>query len=281
MSEPQRHVLVVANETVAGTALREALERRSKEGPLRVTVVCPVSAPREGYVIYEDTRRASAGRRLERTLVALREAGIAAQGFVVDADPVDAVRDALAQLEPTPTEIVVSTHPEERSGWTRRHVLERIAKVAGGLPVEHVVVDLAKEGGEANVLVIANETVVGRPLLERIRARAAQSPASFLIICPQSDPTMSAHPEAERRLRRALAELRGAGIDAHGQIAHPDPYAAALHAIRDERVDEIIVSTFPGIRLSNWLRGDLVDSLRKDTGLPVEHVEVEPEGVLA
>ena len=281
MSEPQRHVLVVANETVAGTALREALERRSKEGPLRVTVVCPVSAPREGYVIYEDTRRASAGRRLERTLVALREAGIAAQGFVVDADPVDAVRDALAQVEPSPTEIVVSTHPDERSGWMRRDVLERIAKVAGGLPVEHVVVDLAKEGGEANVLVIANETVVGRPLLERIRARAAQSPASFLIICPQSDPTMSAHPEAERRLRRALAELRGAGIDAHGQIAHPDPYAAAMHAIRDERVDEIIVSTFPGIRLSNWLRGDLVDSLRKDTGLPVEHVEVEPEGVLA
>jgi len=281
VSEPQRHVLVVANETVAGTALREALERRSKEGPLRVTVVCPVSAPREGYVIYEDTRRASAGRRLERTLVALREAGIAAQGFVVDADPVDAVRDALAQVVPAPTEIVVSTHPDERSGWMRRDVLERIAKVAGGLPVEHVVVDLAKEGGEANVLVIANETVVGRPLLERIRARAAQSPASFLIICPQSDPTMSAHPEAERRLRRALAELRGAGIDAHGQIAHPDPYAAAMHAIRDERVDEIIVSTFPGIRLSNWLRGDLVDSLRKDTGLPVEHVEVEPEGVLA
>jgi len=281
VSEPQRHVLVVANETVAGTALREALERRSKEGPLRVTVVCPVSAPREGYVIYEDTRRASAGRRLERTLVALREAGIAAQGFVVDADPVDAVRDALAQVEPSPTEIVVSTHPDERSGWMRRDVLERIAKVAGGLPVEHVVVDLAKEGGEANVLVIANETVVGRPLLERIRARAAQSPASFLIICPQSDPTMSAHPEAERRLRRALAELRGAGIDAHGQIAHPDPYAAAMHAIRDERVDEIIVSTFPGIRLSNWLRGDLVDSLHKDTGLPVEHVEVEPEGVLA
>ncbi len=277
MTEPERHVLVVANETVAGIALREALERRVKEGPLRVTVVCPVSAPREGYVIYEDTRRASAGRRLERTLAALREAGMSAQGFVVDADPVDAVRDALAQLEPPPTEIVVSTHPDERSGWLRRNVLEGIAKVAGGLPVEHVVVDLAKEGGEANVLVIANETVVGRPLLERIRARAAQSPASFLIICPQSDPTMSAHPEAERRLRRALAELRGAGIDAHGQIAHPDPYAAAMHAIRDERVDEIIVSTFPGVRLSNWLRGDLVESLRKGTGLPVEHVEVEPE----
>src|SRR5207342_1868406 len=132
VTDSSRHVLVVANETVAGAALRESLEQRAGEGPLRVTVVCPVSSPREGYVIYEDTRRAAAGRRLERTLAGLREAGIAADGFVADADPVDAVRDALAQLEPAPDEIVVSTHPEQRSGWTRRHVVERIEAVAGG-----------------------------------------------------------------------------------------------------------------------------------------------------
>jgi hypothetical protein len=270
----ERHVLVVANETVAGIALRDSLMRRAKEGPLRVTLVCPVNHPREGYVIYEDTRRAAASRRLERTLGTLREAGIHADGFVVDSDPVEAVRDALAQLEPPPDEVVVSTHPEDRSGWQRRNVLERIEKAAGGRPVEHVVVDLAKEGGETNVLVIANETVVGAPLLDAIRARARRSPASFLIICPQGDLTMSAHPEAERRLRRALLELRGEGIDVHGQIAHPDPYTAAVHAIRDERTDEIIVSTFPGEQLSSWLRGDVVGRLRKDTGLPVEHVEV-------
>ena len=129
-------------------------------------------------------------------------------------------------------------------------------------------------GSERRVLVIANETIVGDPLLERIRARAERSPASFLLICPQSDPTRSAHPEAERRLRRALALLRGTGIDAHGQIAHPDPYTAAMHAIHDERIDEIIISTFPGER-SGWLRRDLVGRLQKDSGLPVEHVEVD------
>jgi len=272
-----RHVLVVANETVAGASLIETLRRRAEEGPLRVTVVCPVNNPREGYVIYEDTRRAAARRRLDKTLGLLREGGIAADGFVVEADPVDAVRDSLAQLEPDPDEIVVSTHPEERSGWLRRHVVERVQKAAGGIPVEHVVVDLTREGGEANVLVIANETVVGAPLLDRIRERAKGSPASFLIICPQGDLSMSAHPEAERRLRLALGVLRSEGIDVHGQIAHPDPYTAAVHAARDERVDEIIVSTFPSAKLSSWLRGNLVDRLRKDTGVPVEHVEVEPE----
>jgi hypothetical protein len=146
------------------------------------------------------------------------------------------------------------------------------------LPVEHVVVDLEREpGGETNVLVIANETVVGEPLLEKIRERAQQGPASFLIISPQSDSTSSAHPEAERRLRRALTILRGEGIEVHGQVAHPDPFTAAAQAVQDERVDEIIVSTFPGEKTSSWLRGDLVNRLRKHTRLPVEHVEVERE----
>ena len=183
-----------------------------------------------------------------------------------------AVRDALAQLEPPPDEIVVSTHPRQRSGWLRRDVVERIRRAAGGLPVEHVVVDLGKEAGaEANVLVVANETVVGDALLDRIRARAAQGAASFLIVSPQSDLAASEHPEAERRMRRALTLLRGEGLDVHGQIAHPDPFTAAMQAVQDERVDEIIVSTFPGER-SGWLRRDLVQRLRKDTGLPVEHV---------
>jgi len=145
--------------------------------------------------------------------------------------------------------------------------------------VEHVVVDLESEGGPANVLVIANETVLGPPLLEQIKVRAASSPASFMIICPQSDLQMSGHPDADRRLRRALAALRGAGIDAHGQVAHPDPYTAALHAVQDERVDEIIVSTFPGAARSSWLRKDVVTRLREATKLPVEHVEVEPAAV--
>jgi hypothetical protein len=273
-----KHVLVIANETVAGRGLIDALKRRSAEGPLLVTVVAPVNQPREGYVVYEDTRRASAGRRLERTLETLRDEGIAASGHVVEADPVGALRDALAQLEPHPDEIIVSTHPRQRSGWLRRNVVERIQRAAGDLPVEHVVVDLDEEkGGEANVLVVANQTLVGDALLDRIRARAEQGQASFLIVCPQSDPTSAEHPEAERRLRRALTILRGEGIDVHGQIAHPDPFTAASQAVQDERVDEIIVSTFPGENQSNWLRGDVVNRLRKSTGLPVDHIEVEPE----
>jgi hypothetical protein len=187
--------------------------------------------------------------------------------MVVETGPVQAAKDALAQLEPKVDEIVVSTHPEERSGWMRRHVIEDIERAAGGIPVRHVVA--GDEGGERNVLVIANQTVVSPELLDRIRRRAQQGDASFLIVAPQSDD--EPHPEADRRLRRALGELRGEGIEAHGQVVHPDPYTAAMQMVHDERIDEIIVSTFPGEK-SGWLRRDLVGRLRKDTNVPVEHV---------
>jgi hypothetical protein len=270
-----RHVLVIANETAASKSLIDKLRERAAEGDPLVTVIAPVNQPTEGYVVYQDTRRASAGRRLERTLGLLREAGVRANGMVVESEPVAAVKDALAQLEPPVTEIIVSTHPQERSGWLRRNVVDRIRKVAASVPVEHVVAETAGEEQEKNVLVVANRTLVGSPLLERIRVRAKQGRTSFLVIAPQSH-EYGEQREAERRLRRMVAELRADGIEAHGQIAHPDPHTAAMQAVHDERIDEIIVSTFPGER-SGWLRRDLVERLRKDAGLPLEHVEVEPE----
>jgi hypothetical protein len=274
VTEGLASILVVANETLTGDELIAAVCRRAGRGPIRVAVVAPVSSPREGYVVYRDSRRAAAGRRLERTLTALREAGIPAYGGVYDDEPLAAVKDLLDVEEVD--EIIVSTHPETKSGWLRKNLLEEIRRLAGSRPVEHVVSDVSAREG-ANVLVVANETVLGGPLLERIRTRAREGRASFLIVSPQSDPARGSHPEAEERLRAALATLRSEGIEVHGQVAHPDPYTAAMQAVEDERTDEIIVSTFPGER-SGWLRRDLVGRLRSDSGLPVEHVQSEPLG---
>jgi phosphopantetheine adenylyltransferase len=265
------HILVVANETVTGRKLIEAIERHKGDTDLRVTVICPVSQPQRGYVVYQDTRRAAAGRRLDRTVSTLRDEGIPADGFVVESDPVTAVRDAVAQLEPPVEEVIVATHPVEKSGWLRKNVVDRVRDAVAPKPVEHVVVDIQEEGGPADVLVIANETVVDEPLMNAIRGRAGRGEARFVIISPQSDPTQSEHPDAERRLRRALAELRGAGIEAHGWVAHPDPFEAAMQEIHEERIDEIIVSTF-GPERSGWLRKDLIQRLKDETKLPVEHV---------
>jgi hypothetical protein len=275
VSDEQATVLVLANETLSGRELIAAVEARAAEGPIRALVVAPVNDPVAGYVVYEGTRRAAAGRRLDRALQALRESGVPAFGYVSGEGPLDSVRDALAQEDID--EVIVSTHPAARSGWLRRDLLDEIRKVVGNRPLKHVVADVALETGAVNVLVVANETVLGEPLLNAIRQRASKDNVSFLILSPQSDSIESiaaGHPDAERRLRSAVGELRSEGIDVHGQIAHPDPYTAAMETIHDERVDEVIVSTFPGER-SGWLRRDLVGRLRADSGVPVQHVVVE------
>ena len=269
-------ILVVANETVVSKALVDLIEERAKGSDVVVTVIAPVNQPRQGYVVYYDTRRAAARRRLDKTLELLRSTGVHANGVVVETDPVSALRDAIDQLEPS--EVIVSTHPQQKSGWLRRNAVEQMRRVAGALPFQHLVVDVGAEQASANVLVVANETVLGSPLLDEIRARAAQSPAAFLIIAPQGD-SEGSYEEAEKRLLRAVTLLRSEGIEAHGQISHPDPFAAVLQTMEDERVDELIVSTFPNAR-SGWMRRDLLERLRDETKLPIKHVEVDvPAGV--
>ena len=155
MTDDHATVLVVANETLAGHELIGAVERRAKEGPIRALVIAPVNDPVAGYVVYEGTRRAAAGRRLDRALNVLRELGVPAYGYVSGEGPLDAVKDALAQEDID--EVIVSTHPEARSGWLRRNLVDEIRKVVGTRPFEHVVADVALESGAVNVLVVANE----------------------------------------------------------------------------------------------------------------------------
>jgi hypothetical protein len=134
-----RRLLIVANETVSGRELLEAVERRSRSGALDVTVLCPISEPRGSYVIDPDAVRAAASARLDDTLRQLRDGGVEARGFVVDSGPFDAVRDHVAHE--APDEVIVSTHPTQRSLWVRRDVVAQIRRLLRDVPVEHVVVD--------------------------------------------------------------------------------------------------------------------------------------------
>src|SRR4051794_33046432 len=105
------------------------------------SAACSQQSPRRREVRRDtDAALPAAERRLARCLDRLEEAGVFAAGRVGDSDPLRAIEDAL-RLYPA-DEIVVGTHPEERSNWLA-HDLVRRAPVRFGLPLFHVVVDLA------------------------------------------------------------------------------------------------------------------------------------------
>src|ERR671935_1679402 len=188
-------VLVVANETVGGRALIDAVEKRAQQGPIRVVVICPQNEPRHGYVVYDELVRTAAENRLAITLAELREEGIDAEGEVMDPDPYQATIDGIAHFNAD--EIIVSTHPETRSGWLRRDLVTRIRQDSG-LPTTHVIVDLdADRAHKISTLVIANQTVGGVPLLDLLKSKAAESPHRFIVVVPQGDGTRE---EASERL---------------------------------------------------------------------------------
>lgn len=131
------------------------------------------------------------------------------------------------------------------------------------------------------VLVVANETHGGRNLVDAIRARHEQGDAEFVVIAPQNRPHSGyvIYDEAVRdaaRVRAAatIEALRAHGIGALGDVMDPDPYTATLDAVREYRIDEIIISTHPATR-SGWMRRDLVERVEDATGLPVLHVVVD------
>jgi hypothetical protein len=276
-SAERKKILVVANETVVGKPLIDAVKKRAEQGPISVHVISPQNQPKAGYVVYEDTVRDAAENRLKLTLAQLEEIGVEADGELMDPDPYAATMDALG--EETYDEIIISTHPETRSGWLRQSLVDRVAR-ASGRPVEHVVVDLDTERDDVKrTLVVANQTVGGRPLLDLLRKKAEDGPRSFIVISPQSSEEVG-EDEARHRLAETLKELEEAGLNAVGQVVHPDPFTAIENAIQFYAPDDIVISTLPETR-SGWLRGDLIQRVESASGKPVEHVVVDDAEVSA
>jgi hypothetical protein len=276
MSEAPKRILVVANETVAGRPLIDAVRKHAEEAhaqnkPFQVTVVCPQNVPKHGYVIDDTSVRAAAENRLKLTLAALREVGIEATGEIMDEDPYGATMDAIAEFGAD--EVIISTHPETRSGWLRRDLIDRV-RDDSGLPVEHVVVDLDADRAEATrTLVVANQTMGGEPLIGMLKGKAAESRHRFIVIAPQGEGGAG---DASQRLAQTLNRLDEEGLMAIGQVSEADPYTAIQNALRFYAVDEIVISTFPSTK-SGWLRSDLINRVRQTTGKDVQHVVVQPQ----
>src|SRR4051812_42506031 len=133
----------------------------------------------------------------------------------------------------------------------------------------------------ANILVLANETIGGRALLDRILQRSQQGEARFFVVLPQRKPRYgnvvyddAGRSSAQVRVDLACAFARSEGIDAYGEVGDEDPFNAAMDAIDEHKIDEVIISTHP-TSSSGWMRRDLPERIQSETGLPVEHVVVD------
>jgi len=262
-----RHVVVIAGNRVPASDLASALARRAEAGSIRVTVVCPVSEPPGGLVVYEDSRRDAARVRLELALDAVPGSVGSAGGFVVGAGLEDAARDACAQLAPDEL-LICADLPRRRFGGDAAERLER----ATGIPVTTIGLDAPNVASIRSVLAVASGSLPGPALTDRMRMRRRMSAARFTVACPAE----TQHP---RFLRDATRVLREAGVDARLHLAHPNACVAALHAVQEGVVDEIIVAIDPRTPRRRRARPDWI---ARATGLPVDAVlEVqETEAVL-
>src|SRR4051795_59032 len=218
--EAATKLLVVANETVVGKPLIDAVKARAEKGSVQVHVICPQNQPRAGWVGYGEEARWASENRLKATLARLSEAGIHADGAIEDPDPYTAIMDELGRADYD--EIIISTHPETRSGWLRRDLIERV-KQATRRPVEHVVVDDPSDDSRQETPVVANQTVEDEHLLDLLKSRSADGRHRFVLIMPQGD---GSEGDPYERLAHVLRRLEEEGVDAVGQGLPPDPFPA-------------------------------------------------------
>jgi hypothetical protein len=269
-----RTILVVANETLGGRELLDAVKERAAD-EVRFVLCVPQNRPRAGLVVYADAVFEAAQVRVDLALDVIRSMDIRAIGEVGDPDPYTATIDAVHEYRPE--EIIISTYPATRSGWLRRDLIERVSD-ATGLKVTHIVNDIDSEGLPFHTtLAVANRTASGDELLEALRNKAEEFSGPeglrelFIVLIPQEGGDGAATRRARTRLKLVLDRLHVRGMYAAGMIGDPDPYTAITNALQYFRVDDIVISTFPETK-SGWLRSDLIERVRRASGVPVDHV---------
>jgi hypothetical protein len=141
-----------------------------------------------------------------------------------------------------------------------------------------------ESANERRILVVANETVLGRALQECIRQKTEGFDGKVRVVTPALNSPLrhwvsdedGARADAQQRLEASLAALRGAGIHADGEIADADPLQAIEDELRTFGPDEVIISTHPEGR-SHWLERGIIGSARERFDVPVTHVVVDLE----
>jgi hypothetical protein len=130
----------LANKTASGEELLERLQEKAADGGTQ-----PEGLPRHVFIAVIPLQHGGgsapreARERLQAMLVHIHGAGLIGSGMIGDPDPYTAAINALELFRVD--DVVISTLPDERSGWMRSNLIERV-RHATSANVEHVVVDL-------------------------------------------------------------------------------------------------------------------------------------------
>ena len=144
----------------------------------------------------------------------------------------------------------------------------------------------------ASYLVVANRTLGGAELGDRLRELIAAQPAPmFVVLVPVTIPVAMdvggamggiavidvenygyVERMAQERLGAVLSWLHEAGVEATGEVVTGDALAAMEQACRSRRFDGIIISSL-ATRWSRWLRMDLVHRAERKFDIPITTIE--------
>jgi hypothetical protein len=129
---PFNVTLVLANKTSSGEELIERLKAKAAHDGSHLFIAVVPQADGSGAAPRE------ARARLATMLYRLHSAGLLSSGMIGDPDPYTAAINALELFRVD--DVIISTLPDERSGWLRSNLIERVAH-ATSAGVERVVVD--------------------------------------------------------------------------------------------------------------------------------------------
>ncbi len=147
-----QRIVVLANQTMGGRELRDALHRIEGSQTAEYLVVVPANpvdtgqAEREGAAFVWAATTQAAQRRLDDLLDTLRGEGLTVDGELGDYRPLTALDAAVRSFHPD--HVVISTHPEDRSTWLHHGVVDQ-ARERYDVPVQHVVAEPVSSVGRA------------------------------------------------------------------------------------------------------------------------------------
>lgn len=132
-------------------------------------------------------------------------------------------------------------------------------------------------------LIVANQTIGGAELVDKVTELAAAGECDFYLVVPATVPKEhliwtegEARTIAARRLEEGLAHLRSVDVTVDGEVGDASPIMAVDDALRHRTVDRVIVCTLP-IGMSRWLKLSLPNRIERKHKVPVDHLVIQPE----